>query len=210
MYLLLGWERVVGEEKRKTRRRKGYKIDNNIEPKIKNRRFLKKYDGLKYGWFMDAKKFLLLLAALFIVFHYVIGFSFVTGSSMEPTLTDGNIVLYTRINPEYHRGDVVSVRIPSGEYYVKRIIAMEGDVIDIRDGKVYVNDQSLAESYISGESKAQKGIVRYPYTLQKGQVFVMGDNRNGSMDSRSFGGVGVRQIKGKIWFCAGRFFIRRV
>lgn len=201
---------VVGKEKNGARHRGGYKTDNEIEPKIKNRRLLKKYDGLKYGWFKDTKKFILLLLVLFIIFHNVIGFSFVKGSSMEPTLTEDDIVLYTRINPGYHRGDVISVRIPSGEYYVKRIIAMEGDTIDIREGKVYVNDVLLTEPYISGNTREQEGIVRYPYTLQEGQIFVMGDNRDGSMDSRSFGGVGIRQIKGKIWFRAGKFFIQSI
>lgn len=175
------------------------------------RRFLKKYDGLKYGWLKDTKKFLLLLVILFIVFHNVIGFSFVRGCSMESTLTEGDLVLYTRINPRYHRGDVVSVRIPSGEYYVKRIIAMEGDVLDLRDGKVYLNDELLSEPYLNGEPTYEdNGMVRYPYTLQEGQVFVMGDNRAESMDSRSFGAVGIRQIRGRIWFRAGRFFVQKL
>lgn len=175
------------------------------------RRFLKKYDGLKYGWLKDAKKFLLLLVILFIVFHSLIGFSFVKGHSMEPTLIEDNIVLYTRIHPQYHRGDVVSVRIPSGEYYVKRIIAMEGDVIDLRDGNVYLNGELLSEPYLHGEpTNEDTGMVRYPCTLQEGQVFVMGDNRAESMDSRSFGAVGIRQIRGKIWFRAGRFFIQKL
>lgn len=159
---------------------------------------------------MDARKFIVLLVVLFIFFHNVVGFSFVKGSSMESTLQEGDIVLYTRINPNYHKGDVISVRIPSGEYYVKRIIAMEGDTIDIRDGKVYVNEELLTEPYVQGETKEQEGIMRYPYTLQEGQIFVMGDNRDGSMDSRSFGGVGIRQIKGKIWFRVGKFFINRI
>lgn len=130
---------------------------------------------------------------------------------MESTLEEGDLVLYTRINPQYHHGDVISVRIPSGEYYVKRIIAMEGDTIDIRDGHVYVNEVMIEEPYLEEETKpAADGVVRYPYVLQEGQIFVMGDNRPASMDSRSFGAVGIRQIKGRIWFRAGRFFIQRI
>ena len=175
------------------------------------RRFLKKYDGMKYSWLKEAKKFLLLLVILFIVFHSLIGFSVVKGHSMEPTLIEGNVVLYTRIHPRYHRGDVVSVRIPSGEYYVKRIIAMEGDVLDLRDGNVYVNDELLSEPYLCGALTDKDGqMVRYPYTLQEGQIFVMGDNRAESMDSRSFGAVGIRQIRGKIWFKTGRFYIQKL
>lgn len=175
------------------------------------RRLLKKYDGLKYGWLKDIKKFLLLLVILFIVFHNVIGFSFVKGSSMESTLKEGDLVLYTRIHPQYQRGDVVSVRIPSGEYYVKRIVAMEGDILDIRDGHVYVNDILLTEPYLDTETpQAKNSIVRYPYALQEGQIFVMGDNRPESMDSRDFGAVGIRQVRGKIWFRAGKFYLETV
>ncbi len=179
--------------------------------KVGNRRFLGQYDGFKYGWLKDTKKFIVLLIVLFIIFHNIIGFSFVKGNSMESTLEEGDLVLYTRINPQYHHGDVISVRIPSGEYYVKRIIAMEGDTIDIRDGHVYVNEVMIEEPYLEEETKpAADGVVRYPYVLQEGQIFVMGDNRPASMDSRSFGAMGIRQIKGRIWFRAGRFFIQRI
>ncbi len=163
--------------------------------KAGRRRFLGKYDGLKYGWLQDAKKFILLL------FHNVIGFSIVKGGSMEPTLYEGDVVLYTRLNPQYRRGDVISVRIPSGEYYVKRIIAVAGDTVDLREGEVYGPEETRA---------AEGGIVRYPYTVQEGQIFVMGDNRVSSMDSRSFGAVGTRQIKGKIWFRAGWIYLNRI
>lgn len=196
---------------RKAARRPVYPIEREIEPKIKNRRVLKKYDGLKYGWLKDAKKFIVLLALLLLVFRLIIGFSFVKGDSMLPTLEEGNLVLYTRISPGYQRGDVVSVRIPSGEYYVKRIIALGGDTVELKDGKVYVNGELLTEPYTAGETWEQPGgIVRYPYTVQEGQVFVIGDNRVRSMDSRSFGAVGERQIKGKIRFCVGKFFVRKM
>ena len=165
-----------------------------------NKKRFRKFDGLKYGWLMDAKKFLLLLVLVFILFRFVIGISFVKGDSMEPTLHNEEIVLYTRLHMQCDRGDIVSVKIPSGEYYVKRIIAVEGDTIDIRDGEVYVNDKLLKEPYIEGETLQQSGRVKYPLTLKKDQIFVMGDNREESMDSRTFGVIGERQIKGKIWF----------
>lgn len=169
-----------------------------------------RYDGLKYGWLMDAKKFMILLMAVFFSFRMVIGFSFVNGDSMEPTLQSGEVVMYLRLHQDYQRGDVVSVRIPSGEYYVKRIIALEGDLIDIRDGRVYLNETLLEEPYMKGETLEQPGAVRYPFRLQKGQIFVMGDNREISMDSRSFGVVGRGQMKGKLLFHAGWGYIKRI
>ncbi len=170
-----------------------------MEKKKKIKKRFRRFDGLKYGWLKDTKKFLLLFVFIFLLFRFVIGFSFIKGNSMEPTLHNEELVLYMRLHGECTRGDVVSVKIPSGEYYVKRIMAVAGDTIDIRDGEVYVNDKMLEEPYIKGETLKQSGRVQYPLTLQEGQIFVMGDNREDSMDSRAFGVVGERQIKGKIY-----------
>lgn len=175
-----------------------------------NRRLLGKYDGKKQGWLHGAKKFILLFIAVFLIFRFVIGFSVVKGDSMEPTLYKGEAVIYSRITNDFQRGDVVSVRVPEGEYYVKRVIAVEGDTIDIRDGNVYINGLLQQESYIKGQTLPQEGTVVYPYELQENQIFVMGDNREGSMDSRSFGVVGERQIKGKLLLHAGLFYIKTV
>lgn len=179
----------------------------------KDRRLFRKFDGLKYGWLKDAEKFLLLLVIVFLVFRFVIGCSFVKGESMLPTLKNGELVLYVRLCPKYKAGDVVSVRIPSEEYYVKRIIAAAGDTIDIRDGSVYVNGEQIEEDYIQGRTE-QQGAVKYPMTLKEGQIFIMGDNREESADSRTFGVVGERQIKGKLILQMGRqkgkYYIRKV
>lgn len=177
---------------------------------MSNKRVLKKYDGLKYGWLKDTKKFLVLVLIVFLVFQLIIGISFVKGDSMEPTLHSGELVLYTRMYSNYKRGDVVSVRIPSGEYYVKRVIGIPGDTIEIKDGQVYLNGKLQEEAYIQGETFEQDGVVRYPLTVQEGQIFVMGDNREISMDSRSFGVVGGRQIKGKLLLRAGGFYIEGI
>ena len=73
-----------------------------------------KYDGLKYGWLKDTKKFVLLFVVVFLLFRFVVGFSFVKGDSMEPSLKNGEMVLYLRVGEEYKAGDVVSVRVPEG------------------------------------------------------------------------------------------------
>ncbi len=70
-------------------------------------------------------------------------------------------------------------------YYVKRIIATEGQTVDIRDGKVYVDGEVLDEQYFTGETYATDSAVKYPFTVSEDCVFVMGDNRGNSTDSRS-------------------------
>ena len=94
------------------------------------------------------------------------------------------------------------MRMPSGQYYVKRVIATGGDVVDIREGSVYVNDEKLEEPYLSKEIDTSKKIggVTFPYKVDTGKVFVLGDNREVSEDSREFGAVIRKQVKGKILF----------
>lgn len=163
-------------------------------------RFLRKYDGKKEGWFKQFKELILTLVLVIIALNFLIGISFVKGTSMEPTLQDGKMVFYIRTIKEYQRGDVISVRMPSGEYYVKRVVAVAGDEVDIRDGKLYINGEVQEESYIKGETQKEGNKVSYPYLVEEGRVFVLGDNREDSLDSRAFGSVMAEQIKGKLLF----------
>lgn len=123
---------------------------------------------------------------------------------MFPTLHNNEIALYTRIIPTFERGDILSVRMPSGDYYVKRVIAVGGDTVDIKRNHLYVNGKLMDESYVYGDTKTKIGGVDFPYVVEDEKVFVMGDNREGSKDSRDFGAVTRGQIKGKVWFYIGK------
>ena len=169
--------------------------------------FLGKYDGKKWMWLQDGKKFIILVLALFLLFRFVVGFSCIDGNSMLDTFQNGDIVLYTRINPEIHRGDIISVAIPSGEYYVKRVVALGGDTVDLRDGVLYVNGEAETGSYIRGETYPEEASFGYPYTVPDGDAFVLGDNREESIDSRFFGSVNLHQVKGVLRVHIGRFFV---
>ena len=82
--------------------------------------------------------------------------------------------------------------------YIKRIIAVEGDHIKIEEGKVYLNGEELYESYLK-EGLETDGKTFRDITVPEGHVFVMGDNRNQSTDSRNFGCIPVRKIESKVW-----------
>ncbi len=167
--------------------------------RTKHQRVLEKYNGLKRGWLHDSIFFIVLFVVIFCVFRFCIGIATVGGDSMNPTLTDGEMVIYNRMVRQYQPGDIISMRVPSGDYYVKRVIATGGDVVDLRDGVVYVNGSAVDPDYGYGVTEEETGAVIYPYTVREGNVFVMGDNRMSSMDSRTFGEVNLRQIRGRLW-----------
>lgn len=168
----------------------------------------RKYDGKKLEWLRTFKFFLFAAVILFLLFRFVIGLSAVSGDSMQNTLFNGDFVLYNRLKFSYERGDVVSVRDPVGDYYVKRVVAVAGDTVDLKDGKLYVNGEVETGDYFLGETipEVAESHVSYPYTVSDGCVFVLGDNRPGSTDSRLWGERNLREVKGLLFLRFGWFF----
>ena len=168
------------------------------------KRILERYNAFKLGWLHDSIHFILLVLALFLLFRYVIGFAIVGGNSMSPTLQDGDVVMYLRLVPGYQAGDIISMRVPDGDYYIKRVVAVGGDTVALSDSRVLINGDAPEEFNRYGETQAETATVIYPYTVQDGNVFVLGDNRAVSKDSRYFGEVRLRQIRGRIVFSLNR------
>ena len=84
------------------------------------------------------------------------------------------------------------------ERYVKRVIGIEGDVVDIKDGYVYVNGEKLEEDYANGLTYPREFTL--PYQVAHNELFVLGDNREVSSDSRAFGPISLKQVEGKAFF----------
>ena len=177
---------------------------------MQRRRILERFNGYKLEWLHDSFKFIVLVIAVFVLFRFIIGLSVIGGDSMSPALKDKEIVVYLRIGRSYQPGDIVTMRVPSGEYYIKRVVALGGDEVDLHQGEVLVNRGKLYDPWGAGRTEEETGAVIYPYQVNEGNVFVLGDNREGSMDSRTFGEVNLRQIKGRIIFRLGRWYIRKV
>ncbi len=138
------------------------------------------------------------LAAILLIQYFVAQPYQVQQSSMEDTLSSGQFVLVDKLSPRFdnfHRGDIIVFDAPaswgaSSAPYVKRVIAVGGDVLDLHDGNVYVNGVKLQEKYVfSGDTTKPTDLTHHSWTLQPGQLFVMGDHRSVSKDSRIYGPI---------------------
>ena len=147
------------------------------------------------------------IVACVLVFVFVGRLVDVVGSSMYPTLENGEMVIISRLffQPKY--GDIVVLQQKSydEECIIKRVIATEGQTVDIdfSTGDVRVDGEVLEEDYINERTYLEEG-TEFPLTVPKGSIFVMGDNRNHSSDSRDsrLGTVDARYVIGKAVFLA--------
>lgn len=123
----------------------------------------------------------------------------VEGASMNPLLTNGDVVVVSR-TAEVKRGSVVVVRLPEGGPVIKRVVALGGETVWSVRGNVYVQTESgvitLNEGYVAPENAGGEEIPRT--TLSTGQLFLLGDNRAVSLDSRAFGPVDIENVMGVV------------
>ena len=129
----------------------------------------------------------------------------VDGSSMEPMLTDGDNLIVDKItyrfaSPKRYDIIVFPFRYKENTYYIKRIIGLPGETIQIQDGVIYINDEVLTESY-GREVMKSSGLAEEPIVLGEDEYFVLGDNRNDSTDSRdpNVGVIHRDEIIGRAW-----------
>ena len=149
---------------------------------------------------------LVVLCAAYLIITYVGQRTQVSGSSMETTLSDGDNLLVDKITyrfSEPKRFDIIvsPFQYDTDTYYIKRIIGMPGETVQIDyDGNIYINGSLLKESY-GREVIQNPGRAAEPITLGKDEYFVMGDNRNNSSDSRDpvVGNIHRSEIIGKAW-----------
>ena len=133
---------------------------------------------------------------LLVLFVFCVLMQHVQGASMCPTYQEGQFILLLR-GKEYNRGDVVGVEYSAGEeknILLKRIIAIGGDVVSCKYGQLYVNGQKISES----DHTVGKTSDIPAQTVPDGSVYLLGDNREHSMDSRSFGCMSCEDIIGKV------------
>ena len=156
--------------------------------------------------------FILMIAGVLLMVFLLRTFIFVPyeipSGSMEETIMTGDMVFSEKVSYYFRapeRGDIVTFDDPevAGRTLIKRVIATEGETVDLIDGSVYVDGVALDEPYTLGKESspllrtASGMLISYPYTVPEDEVWVMGDNRTASQDSRYFGSIPVTSITGR-------------
>lgn len=166
------------------------------------------------GCLFEVVETLVLTALIFLVVQTFVAQPFkVEGASMERTVLPDEYVLIDKLTPHwaaYARGDIVVLEPPSdygpdnGVPFIKRVIGLPGDHVQLKDGTVYVNGTALDEPYVFSDNGVRQTTDPTPgglseWLIPQGQIFVMGDHRQDSADSRVFGPVDVSQVIGRAW-----------
>ena len=133
------------------------------------------------------------------MFTWVFGMVLIRGTSMEPTMGDGDVALYYRPLDGLQADDIVVYRGDSGRQLVGRVVAQPGDTVEVtREGVLMLNgaeQPAISSGVVTLPSDSGPS---YPLTLAEGEFFVLGDGRTNAVDSRELGPIGVNEVEGKV------------
>ncbi len=155
------------------------------------------------GYMREIIETIVLIGAIYALVNLATVRFIVEGPSMQPTFHTGQVLMISRVNYLFanpQRGQVIVFNAPGKPAdeppYIKRVIGLPGELVEVRDMKVYINGQELYEPYINEPCSAGSCPNR-TWQLGEDEYFFMGDNRNHSLDSRSFGGVKRERVIGE-------------
>jgi signal peptidase I len=159
----------------------------------------KKKSG-RWAFILETLETIILAGLFYLVISLATARVVVDGPSMRPTLISGEWIVVSKLTYKLgspRRGDVIVFLPPTNaqtDDLIKRVIGLPGETVEIRDGSVWIDGQALDESYAVGTTAPDNR-----WELGAGQLFVMGDNRQLSLDSRSFGPISLRDVVGRAW-----------
>lgn len=149
---------------------------------------------------------LIIIGLTYLIITYVGQRTRVSGSSMETTLSDGDNLIVDKLSYRFQdpkRFDIVvfPYKYEENTYYIKRIIGLPGDTVQVKDGYTYINGELLESDIYGAEVMIEAGTASEPITLGEEEYFVLGDNRNHSLDSRdpSVGILKREDLIGRAW-----------
>ena len=178
-------------------------IANNIESKKNSP---KKKNNLRAFRNLIIKIIVIIIMG-YIIFAVLFGVRRMNDQSMNPGIREGSLLFFYRIDKNYNVGDVILFE-QEGKEYILRIVAKEGQKIDINEKNELLVDDHPEEHQTYYETEPQRDSnVQFPYIVQSDKIFVMGDYRLAKDDSRIFGAIPIKNIKGKI---IGIFQVRNI
>ncbi len=154
---------------------------------------------------IDFVKLILVIIIILLIMLYVLSVTQVVGDSMEDTLISGDVLILNKLKYRFtdiDRGDIISFSYEDTKYLIKRVIGLPNDTISIRDNTLYINGEVYLENYLTQDFVYEDfDLSSLGYeTIPEGMYFVLGDNRENSLDSRTIGLITQEQIIGKISF----------
>jgi signal peptidase I len=158
---------------------------------------------------MDILETIVFIGSLFIVVYlFIMQPNQVKGASMEPTFQSGDYIFTSKVTYKFRsfeRGDVIVFKSPKNPdiEYIKRIIGLPGDNILFKDGKLYINGKLIEENYISAQTNLWEGGFTkegVSFNVPEDELYVMGDNRPRSSDSREFGPIVLDSVIGQVFY----------
>ena len=139
-----------------------------------------------------------LVLLLLLTFTFVLGFASNGDAAMEPEYAKGRPMVFLRLASSFKRGDVVALRLDGGKTVLRRVVAVAGDTVELRQGAVYINGMAEHGSYTITRTEPAPGGMSFPVLLRQGEYFVLGDLREISVDSRSLGLLTRGELLGKL------------
>lgn len=141
-------------------------------------------------------KIVLIILAVILVFTFMYGMARINDVSMKPAIKDGDLVMYYRLDKRFVSGDIAVFK-KDGRTTTGRVVAVAGDTVDItKDGLMINGATQISRDIYFDTTQFQNG-VDFPITVGEGQIFVLGDNRPEASDSRIYGCINVKDVKGK-------------
>ena len=141
-------------------------------------------------------KIVLIILAVILVFTFMYGMARINDVSMKPAIKDGDLVMYYRLDKRFVSGDIAVFK-KDGRTTTGRVVAVAGDTVDItKDGLMIIGATQISQDIYFDTTQFQNG-VDFPITVGEGQIFVLGDNRPEASDSRIYGCINIKDVKGK-------------
>jgi signal peptidase I len=147
------------------------------------------------SFFWEVLQTLIMAVVLYFLIDTVVGRVRVENISMQPTLHEGQFILVNKLAyrlGNFERGDIVIFHHNATDDYIKRVIGLPGDTVEVKANHVYINGEMLNEEYIAAPPQ-----YNGTWNVPEGQIFALGDNRNQSSDSHSWGYVPIKAVVGK-------------